>query len=135
MDIHSLFRILLNFQNAIHSGSVTISVGEDSFTLTREDVIMDIHDPEKMRKLMAVISPLMGSEEDDTEEKKKMINSMKLYAEDLASQGKTVIIKYRGDEIMRMGAKANSLLMRTLGMRHIEIKYKLNTFRMMKGFM
>jgi len=80
MDIHSLFRILLNFQNAIHSGSVTISVGEDSFTLTREDVIMDIHDPEKMRKLMAVISPLMGSEEDDTEKKKKMINSMQIQA-------------------------------------------------------
>ncbi|WP_457750461.1 hypothetical protein [Thermococcus sp.] len=135
MDLHTLFRLALNFQNVICCGSVTISVGDDSLTITREDIIMDIHDTEKMKKLMDAISPLMGSEDGGMKEKKKMMDEMKLYAEDLASQGKTAIIKYRGNEIMRMGAKANSFLMNTLGMKHIEIKYKLDTLRMMRGFM
>jgi len=135
MDLHSLFRIALNFQNAICCGSVTIYVGDDSFTITRDEIIMDIHDPEKMKKLMDAISPLMGSDDGGLKEKKKMMDEMKLYAEDLASQGKTAIIKYKGNEVMRMGAKAKSFLMNTFGMKHIEIKYKLDTFRMMKGFM
>ena len=135
MDIHSLFRIILTFQNAICCGSVTVSVGEDSFTVTREDIIIDIHDPEKMKKLMDAVSPLLGAGEGGMKEKKKMMDEMKLYAEDLASQGKTAIIKYRGREVMRMGAKAGSLLMKTFGMKHIEIKYSLDTLRMMKGFM
>jgi len=135
MDTHTLFRMLLNFQNAICCGSITIAVGEDSFTITRDEIIMDIHDPEKMKKLMDAISPLMGSGEGDLKDKKKMMDEMKLYAEDLASQGKTAIIMYQGNEIMRMGAKANSFLMNTFGMKHIEIKYKLDTLRMMKGFM
>ena len=135
MDIHSLFRIILIFQNAICCGSVTVSVGEDSFTVTRGDIIIDIHDPEKMKKLMDAVSPLIGSGEGGMKEKKKMMDEMKLYAEDLASQGKTAIIKYRGREVMRMGAKASSLLMKTFGMKHIEIKYSLDTLRMMKGFM
>ncbi len=135
MDIHSLFRIILIFQNAICCGSVTVSVGEDSFTVTREEIIIDIHDPEKMKKLMDAVSPLLGSREGGMKEKKKMMDEMKLYAEDLASKGKTAIIKYQGREVMRMGAKANSLLMKSFGMKHIEIKYNLNTLRMMKGFM
>ncbi len=135
MDIHSLFRIILIFQNAICCGSVTVSVGEDSFTVTREEIIIDIHDPEKMKKLMDAVSPLLGSREGGMKEKKKMMDEMKLYAEDLASKGKTAIIKYQGREVMRMGAKANSLLMKSFGMKHVEIKYNLNTLRMMKGFM
>ncbi|NJE31141.1 hypothetical protein E3E38_08810 [Thermococcus sp. 18S1] len=135
MDLHPLFRIALGFQNAICCGSVTVAVGDDSFTLTRDEIIIDIHDPEKMKKLMDALSPIMGSGEGGMKEKMKMMNEMKLYAEDLASQGKTAIIKYRGNEVMRMGAGANSILMNAFGMRHIEIKYRPDTLRMMKEFM
>ncbi|NJE62566.1 hypothetical protein [Thermococcus sp. 21S7] len=135
MDLHPLFRLALGFQNAICCGSVTIAVGDDSFTLTRDEIIIDIHDPNKMKKLMDAFSPIMGSGKGGMREKMKMMNEMKLYAEDLASQGKTAIIKYRGNDVMIMGAKANSILMNAFGMKHIEIKYHPDTLRMMKGFM
>jgi len=134
MDLHALFRLALGFLDALHHGSLTISVGDDSMTVTRDEVVIDIHDPEKMKALMDALSPLMGSG-GGMKEKKKMMDEMKLYAEDLAAKGKTVIVKYRGNEIMRMGAKAGSFLMNAFGMKHIEIKYKLDTLRMMRGFM
>jgi hypothetical protein len=135
MDLHSIFRMALNFQRVICCGSMTVSVGSDSITITRDEIIMDIGNPKKMKKLMDAFSTIMGKDKGGIGEKKEMINEMKLYAEDLASQGKTVIIKYRGNEVMKMGAEANSLLMNAFGMKHIEIKYKLDTLRMMKDFM
>jgi len=135
MDLHTLFRIALRLQNIICCGSITMGVGDDSFTITRDEIIMDIHDPKKMKELMDAFAPLMGSDGGGMKEKKKMMDEMKLYAEDLASQGKTAIIKYKGNEVMRMGAKANSFLMNTFRMKHLEVKFRLDTFRMMKGFM
>ncbi|ASJ03205.1 hypothetical protein A3L09_08035 [Thermococcus profundus] len=135
MDLHSIFRMALNLQRIICCGSVTVSMGGDSITITRDEIILDINNPKKIKKLMDAFSTILGKDKGGIGEKKEMMNEMKLYAEDLASQGKTVVIKYQGNEVVKMGAEASSLLMNAFGMKHIEIKYKLDTLRMMKDFM
>ena len=133
VEAKNLVGMLLKLQSLIAEGSLEIKVGDNFITISRDEVIADISSPEEITKLAKALRK--GMESGITKTIKSIPSVMKLIAEvgeELSEERKTLIIKYRGRDVVIMGFKANPGI---LGMNNIEIKDKLELMKLLSALL
>ncbi|RLF79449.1 hypothetical protein DRN44_08860 [Thermococci archaeon] len=133
MNAKKLVGMLLKLQNLIAEGSLEIKVGDNFITISRDEVIADISSPEEMTRLAKALRG--GMESDITKTIKSIPDVMRLIAEvgeELSEERKTLIIKYRGRDVVIIGFKANPGI---LGMNNVEIKDKLELMKLLSALL
>ena len=133
VEAKNLVEILSRLQSLIAEGSLEIKVGDNFITISRDEVIADISSPEEITKLAKALKESMKS--DITKTVKSIPDVMRLIAEvgeELSEERKTLIIKYRGRDVVIMGFKANPGI---LGMNNVEIKDKLELMKLLSALL
>ncbi|USS41206.1 hypothetical protein NF865_03110 [Thermococcus aggregans] len=133
MNAKTLVEMLSRLQSLIAEGSLEIKVGDNFITISRDEVIADISSPEEITKLAKALKESMKS--DITKTVKSIPDVMRLIAEvgeELSEERKTLIIKYRGRDVVIMGFKANPGI---LGMNNVEIKDKLGLMKLLSALL
>jgi len=133
VNAKKLVGMLLKLQNLIAEGSLEIKVGDNFITISRDEVIADISSPEEMTRLAKALRG--GMESDITKTIKSIPDVMRLIAEvgeELSEERKTLIIKYRGRDVVIIGFKANPGI---LGMNNVEIKDKLELMKLLSALL
>ncbi|RLF79209.1 hypothetical protein DRN44_09275 [Thermococci archaeon] len=133
MEAKNLVEMLSRLQSLIAEGSLEIKVGDNFITISRDEVIADISSPEEITKLAKALRK--GMESGITKTIKSIPDVMRLIAEvgeELSEERKTLIIKYRGRDVVIMGFKANPGI---LGMNNVEIKDKLELMKLLSALL
>ena len=133
VNTKTLVEMLPKLQRLIAEGSLEIKVGGNFITISRDEVIADISIPEEIIKLAKALRK--GMESDVTKIIKTIPDVMKLIGEvgeELSEERKTLIIKYRGRDVVIMGFKANPGI---LGMNNVEIKDKLELMKLLSALL
>jgi len=133
VEAKNLVEMLSRLQSLIAEGSLEIKVGDNFITISRDEVIADISSPEEITKLAKALRK--GMESGITKTIKSIPGVMKLIAEvgeELSEERKTLIIKYRGRNVVIMGFKANPGI---LGMNNVEIKDKLELMKLLSALL
>ena len=133
VETKNLVGMLLKLQSLIAEGSLEIKVGGNFIIIGRDEVIVDISSPEGITKLAKALKESMKS--GITKTVKSIPDVMRLIAEvgeELSEERKTLIIKYRGRDVVIMGFKANPGI---LGMNNVEIKDKLELMKLLSALL
>ena len=133
VNTKTLVEMLPKLQRLIAEGSLEIKVGGNFITIGRDEVIADISSLEEIIKLAKALRK--GMESDVTKTIKTIPDVMKLIGEvgeELSEERKTLIIKYRGRDVVIMGFKANPGI---LGMNNVEIKDKLELMKLLSALL
>ncbi len=133
VEAKNLVEMLSRLQSLIAEGSLEIKVGDNFITISRDEVIADISSPEEITKLAKALRK--GMESGITKTIKSIPDVMRLIAEvgeELSEERKTLIIKYRGRDVVIMGFKANPGI---LGMNNVEIKDKLELMKLLSALL
>ena len=133
MNVKNLVGVLLKLQRLIIGGSLEIRLEGNFITISKDDIIVDISNPEKITKLAKALKESMKSEA--TKTIKGISDVMKLIAEvgeELYEAKKTLIIKYNGRDVVIIGLKANPSI---LGINNVEIKDKVELMRLISALL
>ena len=133
VNAKTLIEMLSRLQSLIVEGSLEIKVGGNFITIGRDEVIVDILSPEEITKFAKALRK--GIESDITKSVKSIPDVMRLIrevGEELSEERKTLIIKYRGRDVVIMGFKANPGI---LGMNNVEIKDKLELMKLLSALL
>ena len=133
VNTKTLVEMLPKLQRLIAEGSLEIKVGGNFITIGRDEVIADISSPEEITKFAKALRK--GIESGITKSVKSIPDIMRLIGEvgeELSEERKTLIIKYRGRDVVIMGFKANPGI---LGMNNVEIKDKLELMKLLSALL
>ena len=133
VNAKTLIEMLSRLQSLIVEGSLEIKVGGNFITIGRDEVIVDTLSPEEITKFAKALRK--GIESDITKSVKSIPDVMRLIrevGEELSEERKTLIIKYRGRDVVIMGFKANPGI---LGMNNVEIKDKLELMKLLSALL
>ena len=133
VNAKTLVEMLLKLQSLIVKGSLEIKVGGNFITIGKDEVIVNISSPEEITRLTKALRK--GIESDPTKTVKSIPDVMRLIGEvgeKLSEERKTLIIKYRGRDVVTMGFKANPSI---LGMNNVEIKDKLELMKLLSALL
>ncbi len=103
--------------NLIKEGSLKIQAGENVIKLEKNRIVVDFYNAEQFKAF--------GDRED-------FIQQMRHLSEVLYREGKTCVIKYRGSSIVTLGAGANSLALKLVGMDHVSVGNPVTLYRSLR---
>ncbi len=129
MNVKTLVEVLPRLQSLIAEGALEIKAGDNFITIGKDEVIVDISSPKEITRLPEALRK--GMKSNITKTIKSIPDVMKLMkevGEELSEEKKTLIIKYRGRDVVIMGFKANPGI---LGMNNVEIKDKLELMKLL----
>ncbi|ASJ09080.1 hypothetical protein A3L11_07500 [Thermococcus siculi] len=134
MEVEDVLDAALKLQSLIVSGSLEVSMEGLQIIVTRDDVVVDIQDPER---LLNVASPLMEIGKDSMKGSGRinvleMLRTLESTSNKLAGEKKTVFLEYRGQDVVVMGYKAKPGI---VGPKNIEIRGKLQMVRLVLAFL
>jgi hypothetical protein len=95
---------LLQLTNLIKEGTMEIYLGKTLVRVGRDVIQVDIYDAEK--------SAILLHRED-------ILPQLKSLSEEFCKAGKTLVIKYKNSEILKLGADADSVVLKIVGMDHV----------------
>jgi len=133
MDAKNLIEILFKFQNLIAEGSLELTVGSNSSTITRDEIILDVSNPKEIIRLAKVLRE--GTESDVRKSIKSISDALKLLAEageKLSREKKTLIVKYQGRDVVVMGFKAKPGI---FDMNNVEIRDKVELMKLISDLL
>ena len=110
----------LEILNLLKNGSIKINLEKNSINMSRDNIIIDIWDLELIKKF---------TREKELESFNERIEK---FAEELNRMKKTLIVKLKGKEIVKIGFNANSKFLNILGIKNIEIIDKTAFFSLIK---
>ena len=110
----------LEILNLLKNGSIKINLEKNSINMSRDNIIIDIWDLELIKKF---------TREKELESFNERIEK---FAEELNRMKKTLIVKLKGKEIVKIGFNANSKFLNILGIKNIEIIDKIAFFSLIK---
>jgi hypothetical protein len=137
----------IDLWDLINTGSASIDIkhGEDvlKVNINRNTFVLDIYNYYKVKTIAWTLSNfLKGDRHKDisfkfTEGEKSymdMLNQLEGIAKIFHKRGKTVIIKYHGNETIKIGKDAQSLMLDLLGIKHVQITRKILALKLMVIF-
>jgi len=133
MDAKNLMEILFKFQSLIAEGSLELTVGGNSSTITRDEIILNISNPKEVIRLAKALRK--GMESDVTKSIKSISDALKLLAEvgeELSKERKTLTVKYRGRDVVIMGFKAKPGI---FDMNNVEVRDKLELMKLISALL
>ena len=110
----------LEILNLVKDGSIKINLEKNSINMSRDNIIIDIWDLDLMKKFIR---------EKELESFNERIEKL---AEELNRMKKTLTVKLKGKEIVKIGFNANSKFLNILGIKNIEIIDKIAFFSLIK---
>ena len=110
----------LEILNLVKDGSIKISLEKNSINMSRDNIIIDIWDLDLMKKFIR---------EKELESFNERIEKL---AEELNRMKKTLTVKLKGKEIVKIGFNANSKFLNVLKIKNIEIIDKIAFFSLIK---
>ena len=110
----------LEILDLVKDGSIKINLEKNSINMSRDNIIIDIWDLELIKKF---------TREKELESFNERIEK---FAEELDRMKKTLIVKLKGKEIVKIGFNANSKFLNILGIKNIEIIDKIAFFSLIK---
>ncbi|HEC88340.1 MAG TPA: hypothetical protein ENI52_03380 [Thermoplasmata archaeon] len=110
----------LEILNLVKNGSIKINLEKNSINMSRDNIIIDIWDLELIKKF---------TREKELESFNERIEK---FAEELNRMKKTLTVKLKGKEIVKIGFNANSKFLNILGIKNIEIIDKTAFFSLIK---
>ena len=110
----------LEILNLVKNGSIKINLEKNSINMSRDNIIIDIWDLDLMKKFIR---------EKELESFNERIEKL---AEELNRMKKTLTVKLKGKEIVKIGFNANSKFLNILGIKNIEIIDKIAFFSLIK---
>lgn len=110
----------LEILNLLKNGSIKINLEKNSINMSRDNIIIDIWDLELIKKF---------TREKELESFNERIEK---FAEELNRMKKTLTVKLKGKEIVKIGFNANSKFLNILGIKNIEIIDKTAFFSLIK---
>ncbi len=110
----------LEILNLVKDGSIKISLEKNSINMNRDNIIIDIWDLDLMKKFIR---------EKELESFNERIEKL---AEELNRMKKTLTVKLKGKEIVKIGFNANSKFLNVLKIKNIEIIDKIAFFSLIK---
>lgn len=133
MDAKNLMEILFKFQGLITGGSLELTVGGNSCTITRDEIILNISNPKEIIRLAKTLRE--GMESDATKSIKSISDALKLLAEvgeELSKEKKTLTVRYRGRDVVVMGFKAKPGI---FDMNNVEIRDKVELIKLISDLL
>ena len=110
----------LEILNLVKDGSIKINLKKNSINMSRDNIIIDIWDLDLMKKFIR---------EKELESFNERIEKL---AEELNRMKKTLTVKLKGKEIVKIGFNANSKFLNVLKIKNIEIIDKIAFFSLIK---
>ena len=110
----------LEILDLVKDGSIKINLKKNSINMSRDNIIIDIWDLDLMKKFIR---------EKELESFNERIEKL---AEELNRMKKTLTVKLKGKEIVKIGFNANSKFLNVLGIKNIEIIDKIAFFSLIK---
>lgn len=110
----------LEILDLVKDGSIKINLEKNSINMSRDNIIIDIWDLDLMKKFIR---------EKELESFNERIEKL---AEELNRMKKTLTVKLKGKEIVKIGFNANSKFLNILGIKNIEIIDKIAFFSLIK---
>ena len=110
----------LEILNLVKDGSIKINLEKNSINMSRDNIIIDIWDLDLMKKFIR---------EKELESFNERIEKL---AEELNRMKKTLTVKLKGKEIVKIGFNANSKFLNVLKIKNIEIIDKIAFFSLIK---
>jgi hypothetical protein len=111
-----MFVSWIELTDLISAGSMEILIGENSLTVTRDIIQVDICDPKA--------SALFDRED--------ILPQMRNLSEALCRFEKTLVIKYNHSTILKLGKDANSVLLKVLGMDHVGMGNPIAVYKFLR---
>ncbi|MGD2247250.1 MAG: hypothetical protein PVF58_02510 [Candidatus Methanofastidiosia archaeon] len=111
-----MFVSWVELTDLIAKGSMEIHIGENSLTVTRDVIQVDICDPGA--------STLFDRED--------ILPQMKNLSEALCRFEKTLVIKYNHSTILKLGKGAHSALLKVLGIDHVGMGNPIAVYKFLR---
>lgn len=108
---------LLQATNLIKDGSIEIQIGRNSVRLERDLIQINVNDIDSLQKLL---------DRDD------ILPQMKYISEEFSKAGKTLEINYRNSRVIKLGAHADSVVLRLLGIPHMAVGNPVTVYRFLR---
>ncbi|MCD6523765.1 MAG: hypothetical protein J7K48_02015, partial [Thermococcus sp.] len=105
----------------------------NSGTITKDELILNISNPEEVLRLAKALRE--GMESDVTKSIKSISDALKLLAEigeELSKERKTLTVKYQGRDVVIMGFKAKPGI---FDMNNIEIRDKVELIKLISNLL
>ncbi|MBU7019366.1 MAG: hypothetical protein HXS44_17805 [Theionarchaea archaeon] len=108
---------LLQATSLIKEGALEIEIGSNLVRLEKDLIQLNISDTESLRMLL---------------DREDILRQMMHTSEEFSRAGKTLEIKYRNSRIVRLGAKADSLMLQLLGIDHVTMGNPVTMYRFLR---
>jgi hypothetical protein len=108
---------LLQATNLIKEGALEIEIGSNLVRLEKDLIQLNIRDTESLKMLL---------------DREDIIHQLMYMSEEFSRAGKTLEIKYRNSRIIRLGARADSLLLQLLGIDHVTMGNPVTMYRFLR---
>jgi len=109
--------VLLQATNLIKDGSMEIQMGRNSVRVERDFIQFNINDLESLQKLL---------------DREDILPQMKYLSEEFSKAGKTLEINYRNARVVRLGAHADSVVLRLLGIPNVTVGNPVTVYRFLR---
>jgi len=133
MNAKNLVGMLFKLQSLIAGGSLELTVGGNSGTITKDELILNISNPEEVLRLAKALRE--GMESDITKGMKSIPDALKLLAEvgeELSRERKTLTVKYLGRDVVIVGFNAKPGI---FGMNNVEIRDKVELMKLLSALL
>jgi len=113
-------KLLMDILELVKDGSLEIGIAKNSINMSRNDIIVDIWDLKLIEKFAK------------KKDIKNFYKRIEKFAEELNRMKKTLTVKLKGKEIVKIGFNANSKFLNMLRIKNIEITDKIAFFSLIK---
>ena len=110
---------LLHMTNLIQEGSVEIHIGKNVVHFEKDLIRVNIYDTESLMIFL---------------DREDIFPQIRHLSKELSRAGKTLEIAHRGSRIVRLGAHADSVVLRLLGLNHIAVGNPVTLYRFLHAW-
>ena len=108
---------LLQATDLIKDGSLEIQMGANSVRVERDFIQVNVSSIESLKVLL---------------DREDILPQVRYLSEEFSRVGKTLEIKYRNARVIRLGARADSVLLKIVGIDHLTIGNPLTVYRFLR---
>ena len=126
MNFSPFFEKFLDAQNFIFSGSIEIKIADTKIEISRDRITVDIHTPHKLKNML----PLDIGDFKDMGNFSDILKMLDDAGEILKSKKKTLILKYRGVDVVVIGYGASPGMFK----KNFEIKSKISLMKLLGAY-
>jgi len=126
MNFFPFFEKFLDAQNFIFFGSIEIKTADNKIEISRDRITVDIHTPHKLKNIL----PLDIGDFKDVGNFRDLLKMLDEAGEMLKAKKKTLILKYRGVDVVVIGYDASPGMFK----KNFEIKSKISLMKLLGAY-